>query len=103
MVKVDYDFFAAVEGVGDCGVFWKIGGRGVGEVFDSEGVVARDWQVDVECACAVGLLIAGLLVASDADAFDRLVGLSRAHLAIDATVEVVAIVWCIACLKYECY
>ena len=103
MVEVDYDFFAVVEGVGDCGVFWKIGGRGVGEVFDSEGVVARDWQVDVECTCAVGLLIAWLSVASDADAFDRLVGLSRAHLAIDATVEVVAIVWCIACLKYECY
>ena len=101
MVEVDDDFFAAVEGVGYCGVFGKIGGRGVSEVFDSEGVVARDWQVDVECACTVGLLIARLLVACDADAFDRLVGLSRAHLAIDATVEVVAIVWCIACLKHK--
>ena len=58
--------------------------------------------MEVERAGAVGFDIARLVVACDAYAFDRLMGCGREHFAIDATVVVVAIVWCVACLEYEC-
>ena len=101
MVEVDDDFFAMVERVGDYGVFREIGAERVGLVFESDVVVARKREVDVECAGAVGFDIARLVVASYADAFDRLMGCGREHFAIDAAVVVVAIVWCIARLEYE--
>lgn len=102
MVEVDDYFFATVEGVGDYGVFREIGAERV-LVFESDVVVARNREVDVECACAIGFLVTRLLVASYADTFYWFVGLSGAHFTIDATVEIVAIVRGIACLKYECY
>ena len=100
MVEVDDDFFATVEGVGDNGVFREIGAERV-LVFETDVVVARKWEVDVECASAVGFDITRLVVACNADAFDRLMGCGREHFAIDAAVVVVAIVWCIARLEYE--
>ena len=71
-------------------------------VFESDVIVARKREVDVERAGAVGFDIARLLVASYAYAFDRLMGCGREHFAIDATVVVVVIVWCVACLEHEC-
>ena len=100
MVEVDDDFFAMVEGVGDYSVFREIGAERV-LVFESYVVVARKGKMDVECAGAVGFDIARLVVASNADAFDRLMSCGREHFAIDAAVVVVAIVWCIARLEYE--
>jgi hypothetical protein len=72
-------------------------------VFESDVIVARKREVDVECAGAVGFDIARLVVASDADAFDRLMSCGREYFAIDTAVEVVAIVRSIACLEYESY
>jgi hypothetical protein len=66
-----------------------------------EVVVARDREVDVECTCAICLFVTWLVVASYADAFDRLMSCGREHFAIDATVVVVAIVWGVARLEYE--
>jgi hypothetical protein len=100
LVEVDDDFLATVERVGDNGVFREIGAERV-LVFESDVVVARKREVDVECAGAVGFDIARLVVASYADAFDRLMGCGREHFAIDAAVVVIAIVWCIARLEYE--
>lgn len=71
-------------------------------VFKTNVVVARDRKVDVECSCAIGFDIAWLVVASDADAFDRFMSFSREHFAIDTAVKIIAIVWRIACLKHEC-
>ena len=101
MVEVYDDFLAVVERVGDYGVFREICAERVGLVFESDVVVARKREVDVERASAVGFDIARLVVASYADAFDRLMGCGREHFAIDAAVVVVAIVWCIARLEYE--
>ena len=103
MVEVYCDFLATVERVGNYGVFREIGADGVGLVFESDVVVAREGEMDVERACAVGFDIARLVVACHADAFDRLMGRGREHFAIDATVVVVAVIWCIACLEYESY
>ena len=71
-------------------------------VFESDVIVARKREVDVECAGAVGFDIARLVVACDAYAFDRFMGCGREHLAIDTASVIVAVVWGIACLKYEC-
>jgi hypothetical protein len=71
-------------------------------VFKADVVVARDRKVDVECAGAVGFDIAGLVVACDSYAFDRFIGCGREHFAIDTASVIVAVVWGIACLKYEC-
>ena len=100
MVEVDDDFLAMVERVGDNGVFREKGAERV-LIFESDVVVARKGEVDVECAGAVGFDIARLVVACHADAFDRLMSCGREHFAIDAAVVVVAIVWCIARLEYE--
>ena len=70
-------------------------------VFESDVIVARNREVDVECAGAVGFDIARLLVASYADAFDRLMSCGREYFAIDTAVVVIALVWCIARLEYE--
>ena len=102
MVEVDDDFFAMVERVGDNGVFREIGAERV-LVFESDVVVARNREVDVECAGAVGFDIARLVIASNADAFDRLMSCGREYFAIDTTVVVIAIVWGVACLEYESY
>ena len=102
MVEVDDDFLATVERVGDYGVFREIGAERV-LVFETDVVVARNREVDVECAGAVGFDIARLVIASNADAFDRLMSCGREHFAIDAAVVVVAIVWCIARLEYKRY
>ena len=100
MVEVDDDFLAMVERVGDNGVFREKGAERV-LVFESDVVVAREGKMDVERASAVGFDIARLVVASYADAFDRLMSCGREYFAIDAAVVVVAIVWCIARLEYE--
>jgi hypothetical protein len=70
-------------------------------VFESDVIVARKREVDVECAGAVGFDIARLLVACYADAFDWLMSCGREYFAIDASVELITVVWSIACLEYE--